>query len=376
MIAVAATQELPMTFASNEDRWAAVAGRSTAADGAFYYAVRTTGVYCRPSCGARLPNRNNVSFHLTCDDAEKAGYRPCKRCRPREASLEARRASGVARACRLIERSESEPTLDDLATAAGMSRFHFHRVFKQVTGLTPKAYASARRADRVRRALTRRGSVTDAIYDAGFNSNGRFYETSAKELGMTPTSYRAGGSGASVRFAVGECSLGSILVAASQKGICAILLGDDPDSLVRILEDRFPNAELTANDAQFEQLGGARHRIRGSAPARPRSPARSERDGVPAPRVAGALEDPGRRHRVLFRRGEEDRRAGIGTCGRAGLRVEHCRRRHSLPPRRPQRRRPSGYRWGVERKRALIEREARNVREADGRPAGSVTPRR
>ncbi len=376
MIAVAATQELPRTFASNEDRWAAVAGRNTAADGAFYYAVRTTGVYCRPSCGARLPNRNNVSFHLTCDDAESAGYRPCKRCRPREASLEARRASGVARACRLIERSESEPTLDDLATAAGMSRFHFHRVFKQVTGLTPKAYASAHRADRVRRALTRRERVTDAIYDAGFNSNGRFYETSAKELGMTPTSYRAGGSGASVRFAVGECSLGSILVAASQKGICAILLGDDPDSLVRILEDRFPNAELTANDVQFEQWVA---RVIGFVEA--------PRLGLDLPLDLRGTAFQRRVWRALSKipagatASYSDVAKKIGAPGSARAVAQACASNSiavAIPCHRVVRSDggTSGYRWGVERKRALIAREARNVREADGRPAGSGTPRR
>ena len=257
-----------------------------------------------------------------------------------------------------------------------MSRFHFHRVFKQVTGLTPKAYASAHRADRVRRALTRRGRVTDAIYDAGFNSNGRFYETSAKELGMTPTSYRAGGSGASVRFAVGECSLGSILVAASQKGICAILLGDDPDSLVRMLEDRFPNAELTANDAQFEQWVA---RVIGFVEA--------PRLGLDLPLDLRGTAFQRRVWRALSKipagatASYSDVAKKIGAPGSARAVAQACASNTiavAIPCHRVVRSDggTSGYRWGVERKRALIEREARNVREADGRPAGSVTPRR
>jgi AraC family transcriptional regulator, regulatory protein of adaptative response / methylated-DNA-[protein]-cysteine methyltransferase len=240
-------------FSTDSDRWDAVVRRNSAADGAFFYSVRTTGVYCRPSCAARLPRRENVAFHLSTRDAERAGFRPCKRCRPNQASLAARQAAEVARACRLIEESEHMPSLDSLASAVGMSRFHFHRVFKAITGLTPRAYAAAHRSNRVRSELTRSATVTDAIYGAGFNSNARFYETSSKVLGMTPTTFRAGGAGAEIRFAVGECSLGSILVAASDKGVCAILLGDDPDTLTRDLQDRFPRATLTGGDKPFER---------------------------------------------------------------------------------------------------------------------------
>jgi len=224
-----------------------------AAVGVAVGAVRTTGVYCRPSCAARLARRENVRFHLTCADAEKAGFRPCKRCRPNEAPLAERQTAAVAKACRLIEEADDLPRLDTLADAVGMSRFHFHRLFKAVTGLTPKAYASALRANRVRDELARSATVTDAIYGAGFNSSGRFYAGSSTVLGMTPTDFRAGGAGASIRFAVGECSLGSILVAASEKGICAILLGDDPDTLARDLQDRFPKASLTGGDSGFER---------------------------------------------------------------------------------------------------------------------------
>lgn len=243
--------ELPT---EQDPRWSRIVARDQAADSKFYYSVVTTGVYCRPSCAARLARPENVRFHATCADAERAGFRPCKRCKPDQASLAEEHANKIEEACRRIASAETTPTLDELAEAAGLSRYHFHRVFKAVTGLTPKAYAVAERARRVRDELPRSGSVTEAIYGAGFNSNGRFYATSERMLGMTPSDYRSGGTNAEIRFALGECSLGSILVAATNKGVCAILLGDDPDALVRELEDRFPRAELVGGDRQFEDV--------------------------------------------------------------------------------------------------------------------------
>jgi AraC family transcriptional regulator, regulatory protein of adaptative response / methylated-DNA-[protein]-cysteine methyltransferase len=245
---------VPLPFSNDEDRWQAVMKRDPAADGAFYYSVRTTGVYCRPTCPARVAIRKNVRFHPTCQEAEEAGFRPCKRCRPTGASLAERQASVVAQACRSIEEADEVPSLDDLAKSVGMSRHHFHRVFKAHTGVTPKGYAAAHRARRVRDQLARRATVTEAIYGAGFNSNGRFYESSTEVLGMTPTAFRAGGDGASIRFAIGDCWLGSILVAASDRGVCAIMLGDDPDELARDLQDRFPKAQILGGDAEFERL--------------------------------------------------------------------------------------------------------------------------
>jgi AraC family transcriptional regulator of adaptative response/methylated-DNA-[protein]-cysteine methyltransferase len=241
-------------FADESEQWAAVTRRDPQADGQFFYSVSTTGVYCRPSCPSRQARREHVRFHSTIADAERAGFRACKRCRPNEPARADQHAAAVARACRLIERTEALPSLDALADAAGMSRFHFHRVFKSVTGLTPRAYAGAHRAHRVREALGRRPTVTEAIYEAGFNSNGPFYAAAPAVLGMTPSRFRAGGAGASIRFAVGECSLGSVLVGATDKGVCAILLGDDPAVLVRNLEDRFPKAQLIGADAAFERL--------------------------------------------------------------------------------------------------------------------------
>jgi AraC family transcriptional regulator of adaptative response/methylated-DNA-[protein]-cysteine methyltransferase len=241
-------------FASDAERWQAVVRRDAAADGAFFYSVRTTGVYCRPTCPGRLARRENVRFHATCGEAERAGFRPCKRCRPSEASLAQRHAALVAAACRRIESAAAAPTLLELASSSGLSPYHFQRVFKRLTGVSPKGYAAACRARRVRGALARGGSVTQALYDAGYSSSGRFYASSAAVLGMTPSVFRSGGSGAAIRFAVGECWLGSLLVAATGQGVCAILLGDDADELTRDLASRFPTAELIRGDAKFQRL--------------------------------------------------------------------------------------------------------------------------
>jgi len=247
--------EKPLPASPYDDvRWQAVVARDASVDGQFYYSVETTGVYCRPSCAARLAKRTNVRFHDTREDAVQAGFRPCKRCKPDQPSLDQLHAEKIAQACRLIEGADEEPKLDALAEAVGLSAYHFHRIFKQALGVTPKAYATAHRTKRVRARLGENGTVTDAIYDAGFNSNGRFYANSSEMLGMTPSDFRAGGAGQEVRFAVGECSLGPILVAASDKGICAILFGNDSETLLRDLIAQFPRARLIGGDKVFEEL--------------------------------------------------------------------------------------------------------------------------
>ena len=219
--------------ADDDARWRAVLRRDRRADGKFFFGVATTGVYCRASCSARRPHRKHVTFFGTAADAEKAGFRACRRCHPNGPSLTERQAALVAAACRRIETAEELPDLDTLAKSAGLSRFHFHRLFKTATGMTPKAYATAHRSERMRAELGRRKTVTEAIYEAGFNSNGRFYANSSGMLGMKPKDYQNGGRGAVIRFAVGKCSLGSILVAASEQGVCAIFLGDDPAALTK-----------------------------------------------------------------------------------------------------------------------------------------------
>ncbi len=188
------TASRPPAPAPEEARWEAVLARDTAFDGDFYYSVATTGVYCRPSCPARRPKRAHVGFHDTTASAEAAGFRPCKRCKPDQPSATARHEAKVVQACRLIEAAEAPPSLQALADAVGLSPSHFHRLFRTATGVTPRAYACAHRNARVRAGLGKSATVTQAIYDAGFNSNGRFYATSADVLGMAPSIFRAGGA--------------------------------------------------------------------------------------------------------------------------------------------------------------------------------------
>lgn len=241
-------------FDKDRQRWHAVLRRDARADGEFVFSVKTTGVYCRPSCPARRPRRENVRFHATASDAKKAGFRPCKRCRPDLAAAANPHAAAIAEACRLIQESSEPLHVTTLANAAGMSPSHFHRVFKSATGVTPKVYALADRAERARRELAKSGTVTDAIQRAGFKSNGRFYASSSAMLGMKPKRFQHGGKGTVIRFAVGRCSLGAILVAVSDVGIASIALGDDPQVLMRDLQDRFSNAELVGSDKKFEKL--------------------------------------------------------------------------------------------------------------------------
>jgi AraC family transcriptional regulator of adaptative response/methylated-DNA-[protein]-cysteine methyltransferase len=237
-----------------DPRWPRVLARDRSADGHFWYSVATTGVYCRPSCPSRTANPKNVGLHGSLTEAKATGFRPCKRCNPDGPPADVENAAVIAKACRLIEGSEEVPSLTGLAKVAELSTSYFHRLFKSVTGLTPKDYAEAHQASRVRDGLAKGCSVTEAMYDAGFNSSGRFYEKSKTMLGMTPTQYRAGGANEDIRFAVGQSSLGAILVASSDKGVASILIGNDPDGLVRDLQDRFPKARLVGGDKEYESM--------------------------------------------------------------------------------------------------------------------------
>ena len=350
--------ELAAAHTVSDPRWAAVVTRDPDADGRFFYSVKTTGVYCRPSCAARTARPENVAFHATAADAERAGFRPCKRCKPDQPSRAQQHAAVVADLCRFIESAETPPALDVLAQRAGLSTFHVHRIFKEVTGVTPRDYAAAHRAKRVRSELESDASVTDAIFGAGYNSSSRFYEKSGEMLGMTPTTYRSGGANTEIRFAIGECSLGSILVARSDRGICAISLGDDPDELARDLQDRFPQAKLIGDDAQFAQLVA---RVVGlveapgvglDLPLDVRGTAFQQRvwqalREIPAGSTASYAD-------VAARIGEPKAvRAVAQACSANPLAV-------AIPCHRVVRQdgHLSGYRWGVQRKRALLEREA------------------
>ncbi len=342
-----------------DSRWASVTSRDSNADGRFYYSVKTTGIYCRPSCAARKALPENVSFHITPKDAEKAGFRPCKRCKPNnQPSLVEQYTAIVTKACRLIEESETTPSLTRLANHVGISMFHFHRIFKTVTGLTPREYALAHVGERIRNNLDNSGTVTEAIYDTGYRLNGRFYEISNEVLGMTPSDYRAGGAGSEIRFAVGQCSLGSILVAKSKRGICAILLGDEPDELRRDLQNRFPHANIIGGDLEFEQLvskvvGFVEKPATGlDLPLDIRGTAFQQHvwralRKIPAGCTTSYTE-------IANRIGYPTRvRSVARACAANAIAV-------AIPCHRVVKKDGSlsGYRWGVERKRALLKREA------------------
>jgi AraC family transcriptional regulator, regulatory protein of adaptative response / methylated-DNA-[protein]-cysteine methyltransferase len=343
----------------DDARWAAVSRRDKSSDGRFYYAVSTTGIYCRPSCPARQARRAHVRFYDTIGAAEAQGFRPCKRCKPNERPIATHHSVKIFEACRYIEAAEEAPSLTELARRASMSPSHFHRCFKSAVGLTPKAFFVAHRHQRVRKAFDGSDTITAAIHSAGYNSTGRFYANSAKVLGMTPSALRAGGTGAIIRFAVGECSLGAILIAASDKGVCAVLLGDDADLLLQDLQNRFPESQLIGGDEGFDTLAG---------------------------RVIGFVEDPKKQsdlpldirgtafqHQVwqalrnipagstvsyadLAKSIGQTRavRAVAGACAANPIAVV-------VPCHRVVRGDGalSGYRWGIERKRELLKRESR-----------------
>lgn len=357
------------TATLKDPRWVQVCKRDPKADGVFFYSVTTTGVYCRPSCPSRRPRPENVRFHRTRDHAERAGFRPCRRCRPDRPAAALEQAARVTAACRLIENSDKPPTLQELAGRAGLSARYFHHLFKSFTGLTPRGYAAANRAGRLRRLLRRSNSVTDAIYDAGYNSSSRFYESADRVLGMKPSDYRRGGSGAEIHFAAGECSLGSLVVASSARGICAILLGEDPEALVRELQDMFPRSELVGADRKFEKTI-ARVVACVDAPGTGldlpldvRGTAFQQRVWVAISRIP-----PGSTasYAEIARR--------LGTPGAARAVAQACasnRLAVAIPCHRVIRSdgSMSGYRWGVERKRSLLARESESTRTGSRRKA-------
>jgi AraC family transcriptional regulator, regulatory protein of adaptative response / methylated-DNA-[protein]-cysteine methyltransferase len=341
-----------------DPRWARVLARDRTADGEFWYSVATTGVYCRPSCPSRSANPRNVQLHDTLESAKATGFRPCRRCNPDGPSIEAENAALIVRACRLIEQREEEPALDELADAVCLSSSYFHRMFKAATGLTPKDYAVAYRAKRVREGLAAGNSVTEAIYDAGFNSSGRFYEKSTCMLGMTPSQFRSGGANEEIRFAVGQTSLGAILVASSTKGVAAILLGDDAEALLRNLQDRFPKACLIGADREYEAMVA---RVVGfvEAPELGLDLPLDVRGTAFQQRVWQALQAIPVGTTVTY--AELAQRIGSSKSVRAVARACAANKLAvAIPCHRVVRTdgSESGYAWGVERKRALLDREA------------------
>lgn len=349
-------QAMPPTAA--DPRWARIIARDTNADGHFWYSVVTTGVYCRPSCPSRTAHPKNVRLHATLKEAQATGYRACRRCNPDGASPQAQNAALIEQACRMIETAELPPSLETLAKAVQLSAGYFQRLFKAQTGLTPKAYATAHRARRIRDSLTQGTRITQALHDAGFGSNSRFYQHASALLGMTPSQYRKGGVNEVLHFAVAQCSLGALLVASSATGVVAILLGDDPQPLVRDLQDRFPNAELVGAEPRFEAIiatiiGYIDRPDRGlDLPLDIRGTAFQQRvwqalRGIPAgqtltyTQVARRIGAPAA-VRAVARACAANPMAVAIPCHRV------IRQDGSL----------SGYRWGIERKKTLLAREA------------------
>ncbi|MFT3803718.1 MAG: bifunctional DNA-binding transcriptional regulator/O6-methylguanine-DNA methyltransferase Ada [Burkholderiaceae bacterium] len=344
-------------YASDDARWQAIVDRDPRADAHFVYGVRTTRVYAAPSGAARRPNRRNVVYFASAEAARAAGFRPSLRAGADREQLARLHRELVVDACRAIEAAGTPPRLDELAIRAGISPFHLHRLFKAQTGLTPKAYADAHRARRLREELGEAPTITDAVYGAGFNSNSRFYEQSHRLLGMPARTWREGGQSTPIRFAVGLCSLGSILVACSPAGVCAIMLGDDPQALIDDLQRRFSNAALIGADAGFERWVAE---IVGlvEAPSLGTTLPLDVRGTAFQQRVWQALREipPGQTitYAQLAQRIGEPRavRAVAQACAANPLAV-------AIPCHRVIRTDGglSGYRWGVERKRALLSRE-------------------
>ncbi len=344
------------TYTYDDARWQAIVSRDPAADRQFYYGVRTTGVYCRNVCPSRQPARKNVRFFASSQAAEAAGFRACKRCRPNQDDGNAA-AVAIERACRLIENSDRIPSQAELASAVGLSNSHFHRLFREQTGLTPRQYAAGLRDERLRDELSRKETVQEAMETAGFTASSRLYAATANALGMQPSRFRSGGAGETIRFAVGECWLGSILVAATSRGVCRITLGNEPEPLLKEFQQEFAAAELIGDDPEFEQTVAAVIRfIRTPAagldlPLDIRGTAFQLRvwqavSAIPPGTTVSYTE-------LAERLGCPDSaRAVASAVGRNNLAV-------AIPCHRVIRRDGSlaGYRWGLERKAELLNRE-------------------
>jgi AraC family transcriptional regulator of adaptative response/methylated-DNA-[protein]-cysteine methyltransferase len=339
-----------VTSIDAEEAWAAVLRRDRGADGRFVTGVLTTGIYCRPSCAARHPKRENVRFFASGAEAAAAGLRACLRCRPDEVS---RDAVAVEAALRLIEAAEAPPSLEQLAAAAGYSPFHFHRLFRKATGVTPAAYARGKRARTMSESLEQNGRVTDAIYDAGYSGPARFYAEAKARLGMTPSAWRGGGRGETIRWAAAETSLGTMLVAATDKGICRLSFDEGEEEL----RARFPYAQVERGGAVMEDL--ARCAVAAvEGPERPHDLPLDVRGTAFQEAVWRELSriPPGESlsyAALAARAGKPGAARAAGTaCGSNQIAV-------LIPCHRARRGdgSPGGYAYGLERKAKLLERE-------------------
>ena len=353
------------TYQADDGRWQAVLERDASRDGSFVYAVATTRIYCRPSCPSRRPGRAHVSFYSTPDEAEANGYRACLRCDPRTMSRPVQRQ--VEQAQQYLDQHATEPvTLEQLSRVVGLSPFHLQRSFKRLVGITPKAYASARRLERMKTRLRKGDTVSRATFDAGYGSGSRAYEHAQARLGMTPGTYRDGGRGMRVRYAVAPTAVGLILVAATERGLCAVALGDDAGELEAGLRLEYPAATVERDDSEVQSHiedvigrltggradGNPRLDVKGSAfqwqvwEALRRIPAGETRSYQAIARELGRPTAA----RAVARACASNPVALIIPCHRV------VREDGGL----------GGYRWGVERKRRLLEQE-RAVRDSPGR---------
>ncbi|EFI1442586.1 bifunctional DNA-binding transcriptional regulator/O6-methylguanine-DNA methyltransferase Ada [Escherichia coli] len=318
------------TCLTDDQRWQSVLARDPNADGEFVFAVRTTGIFCRPSCRARHALRENVSFYANASEALAAGFRPCKRCQPEKANAQQHRLDKITHACRLLEQ-ETPVTLEALADQVAMSPFHLHRLFKATTGMTPKAWQQAWRARRLRESLAKGESVTTSILNAGFPDSSSYYRKADETLGMTAKQFRHGGENLAVRYALADCELGRCLVAESERGICAILLGDDDATLISELQQMFPAADNAPADLMFQQQVWQALR---TIPCG---------ETVSYQQLANAIGKP-KAVRAVASACAANKLAIIIPCHRV------VRGDGTL----------SGYRWGVSRKAQLLRREAEN----------------
>jgi len=340
-----------------EKRWVAVREKDPDADGQFFFAVKTTRIYCQPTCASRLPNPANVDFFLTAQAAEAAGFRPCKRCRPDQPPERSEQAERIVQACAIIAQADTCPSLQTLAQSVGLSPFYFQRLFHRLVGLTPKQYFAQKRAERVRAALSNGETVTEALYNAGYGSSAQFYSQAAGTLGMKPGQYRNGGQGTEIRYAIQPCFLGWVLIAATQTGLCAIEFGDHPEDLEQALKERFPGADYLGEDPVFtgwvkDVLTFLEQPDRGlNLPLDIQGTAFQRK-------VWMALQAIPSGARVSYT--EIARRIGQPKATRAV--AQACARNRlavAIPCHRVVRENGGlgGYRWGIDRKRQLLERE-------------------
>lgn len=349
-----------------EERWQAVLRRDGGCDGRFVYAVRSTGIYCRPSCPARRPRREMVEFYASPEEAERAGYRPCRRCRPDGATPAEPNLDLVGAICRYLDEArEPAPTLADLGRRFGLSPSHLQRTFKRIVGVSPRQYAAARRLERFRGRLQQGAPVTQALYEAGYESASSAYDQDSRRLGMAPGRYRRGGAGMQIAYTAAPCPLGRLLVAATEAGICAVKLGDSEAALEEALRAEYPAAAIRRDDARLgpwvqailAHLRGAQPHL--DLPLDVRATAFQER-------VWQAL----RAIPYGSTRSYHDIAAAIGQPAAARAVARACAANPVallIPCHRVIREDGGlgGYRWGFERKRALLDAEA-------GRPAASA----